>query len=225
MMIITLIIFTIVLAPKYLKFRESDYMFESKNNFFNTIFDKGNYGEYLTFTYLEKLNTYNKIMTNLYIPKEDGTTTEIDLIMIEGTGIYVFESKNYSGWIFGNENHKNWTQSLNNNQKNKFYNPIWQNNGHVNALKRLIDTENTSIFRSYIVFSERCELKNVTVSSHDIKVIKRNDLLKIISEDIMISPNLFTKEEIDQIYFKLQKYAYMDGKAKDMHIRNIKEFK
>lgn len=65
-------------------------MFESKNNFFNTVFDKGNYGEFLTFNYLEKLNTSNKIMTNLYIPKEDGTTTEIDVIMIEATGIYVF---------------------------------------------------------------------------------------------------------------------------------------
>ncbi|NLK22184.1 MAG: NERD domain-containing protein [Epulopiscium sp.] len=26
--------------------------------------------------------------------------------------MYVFESKNYSGWIFGNEKDKNWTQML-----------------------------------------------------------------------------------------------------------------
>lgn len=42
-------------------------------------------------------------MTNLYLPKEDGSTTEIDLIMLSETGILVFESKNYSGWIFGDE--------------------------------------------------------------------------------------------------------------------------
>jgi hypothetical protein len=51
-------------------------------------------------------------MTNLYIPKKDGSTTEIDLIMLSQTGVYVFESKNYSGWIFGDEKSKNWMQTL-----------------------------------------------------------------------------------------------------------------
>lgn len=39
-------------------------------------------------------------------------TYEIDLIMISETGIYVFESKNYSGWIFGDEKQRYWTQIL-----------------------------------------------------------------------------------------------------------------
>ena len=225
LMMISLIIFLIILAPKYLKFRESDYMFESKNGFFKTLRDKGNYGEFLTFSYLEKLNTYNKIMTNLYIPKEDGTTTEIDLIMIEATGIYVFESKNYSGWIYGDEDQKNWTQTLNSNVKNKFYNPIWQNNGHVNALKKAIDPDNKYVFKSYIVFSERCELKKINIKSGDIKLLKRSDLYKTILKDIMISPNIFTKDDIDYLYFKLQKYAYMDEKAKEMHVINIEDYK
>lgn len=225
LMMFSLIIFLIFLAPKYLKFRESDYMFESKNNFFNTIFDKGNYGEFLTFNYLEKLDRYNKIMTNLYIPKEDGRTTEIDLIMIDETGVYVFESKNYSGWIFGDEKHKNWIQSLNNKQKNKFFNPIWQNSGHVNALKSILGMEDKDIFKSYIVFSERCELKNVNVQSKDIIVLKRNSLLKVIKKDIVNSPIIFTKEEIDQLYLELQKYAYAVDSIKDEHIRGIKESK
>jgi hypothetical protein len=63
------------------------------------------------------------------LSKKDGSTTEIDLIMIDETGIYVFESKNYSGWIFGDEKRKNWVQTLENRQKNYFYNPIWQNGG------------------------------------------------------------------------------------------------
>lgn len=225
LMMFSLIIFLILLSPKYIKFRESEYMFESKNNFFATILDKGNYGEFLTFNYLEKLDTYNKIMTNLYIPKEDGKTTEIDVLMIHGTGIYVFESKNYSGWIFGDEKNKNWTQSLNNRRKYKFYNPIWQNDGHVKALKRTIDMENIDVFKSYIVFSERCELKNVTVKSQDIIVLKRNNLLKEIKKDINNSQILFDRKEIDQLYLKLQEYAYMDSRIKDMHVRNIEEFK
>ena len=44
--------------------------------------------------------------------------------MIHEKGIFVFESKNYSGWIFGSADQLNWTQSLQNGEKHHFYNPI-----------------------------------------------------------------------------------------------------
>lgn len=98
-MVLLFIVFIIVLLPKYFRFRNSDYQFKSGNSFFKTIFDKGSYGEFLTFSYLEELKMFKKLLVNIYVPKEDGLTTEIDLIMLSPTGIYVFESKNYSGWI------------------------------------------------------------------------------------------------------------------------------
>lgn len=218
---ILLIFYVLTLTPRYFKYRGSRYGTESKNNFFKTVFDKGNYGEFLTFAYLERLDGYNKIMTNLYIPKEDGTTTEIDLLMISETGIYVFESKNYSGWIFGDEKHKTWTQSLQNKQKHKFFNPIWQNKGHINALERVLGIEYKDTLKSYIVFSERCELKKVNLYSQDTKVLKRNLLLKTIKNDIKSSQILFTNEKIDQLYLKLQEFAYANASIKGEHIRNI----
>ena len=50
-------------------------------------------------------------MANLYIPKGDGTTIEIDLLLVDTTSIYVIESKNSSGWIFGDEKSKNWVSA------------------------------------------------------------------------------------------------------------------
>ena len=102
--VLLLIMSSIALLPKYFKFKDSDYRSESGNSFSKTLFDKGNYGEFLTFSYLEKLDILKKLLVNVYVTKDDGSTTEIDLIMICSAGIYVFESKNYSGWIFGNEN-------------------------------------------------------------------------------------------------------------------------
>ena len=93
---------------QYLNYTNSRYGAVSGNHFWKTILDKGNYGEYLTFRVLEKLKGNNKLLTNVYIPKADGTTTEIDLLMINKAGFYVVESKNYSGWIFGVEKIKNW---------------------------------------------------------------------------------------------------------------------
>lgn len=145
----------------YSRFKRSKYEKISGNGYFKTRFNIGNYGEYLTFSYLETLPGYNKIITNVYIPKNDDTTTEIDILMLNSTGIYVFESKNYSGWIFGDERNKNWTQSLKGKKKNQFYNPIWQNKAHIRALENILPKISSNRFYSYIVFSERCELKKV----------------------------------------------------------------
>ena len=206
----------------HITFKNSAYKIASGNDFLKTVFDKGNYGEFLTFNCLEKLGADNKLMTNLYIPRKDGSTTEIDLIMLSHTGIYVFESKNYSGWIFGDEKNKNWTQTLENKQKNRFFNPIWQNKAHITALKSVIGTENDSLYKSYIIFSERCTLKKINVVSPNIKVIKRNQLSNAIRTDIWNSPKLLTTEEIDQLYSSLQKYAHADAQVKEAHIDNIK---
>lgn len=218
--LIFLIVFGGILLPKYLMYMGSNYHTASGNRFFKTIFNKGNYGEFLTFSYLEKLKTHQRLLTNLYIPKKDGSTTEIDLVLLSETGIYVFESKNYSGWIFGDEKSKNWMQTLQNKQKNRFFNPIWQNNGHINALKSIVELDD-KCFKSYIIFSERCTLKKINITSPNVKVLKRNDLIKMIKKDIESSPKLMTVLEVDTIYTNLQKYTNASETVKQAHIDHI----
>jgi Nuclease-related domain len=161
-------------------------------------------------------------MTNLYLPKSSGETTEIDLIMLSEKGIYVFESKNYSGWIFGDEKNKNWTQTLQNKKKNRFYNPIWQNKGHINALKAVSGIDKDNFYKSFIIFSERCTLKKINVTSSNVKVIKRTQLIRAIKEDMNNSPNLMIREEVDKLYFKLQNYTHANDFIKRIHVENIK---
>ena len=75
----------------------------------------GFYGEYRTFCILKKYEKESKFISNLYIKDEDDKTTEIDLIMINPKGIFVFESKNISGYIYGNPEKKYWTQYIGKN--------------------------------------------------------------------------------------------------------------
>lgn len=81
----------------YLRFQQSNYRHVSRNSFFKTFINKGFWGEYRIFATSEKLAKPHHILTNLYIPRKDGTTTEIDLIYLSRHGIFVIESKNYSG--------------------------------------------------------------------------------------------------------------------------------
>ncbi|WP_320164491.1 nuclease-related domain-containing protein [uncultured Trichococcus sp.] len=149
--------------------------------------------------------------------KGDGPTTEIDLIMISATGIYVFESKNYSGWIFGDEDSRNWTQSLKGGKKYRFYNPIWQNKKHINILQKHLEI-GSEVFRSYIIFSERCEFKKMFVRSPEVKVMNRNVLTREIEHDLNSLADRLTIWEINKIYNKLGRYALADAQTKQAHI-------
>ncbi len=214
----------ILTLPKYIKYNRSEYKSISGNSFNKTVFNKGNYGEFLIFAYLEKLPRFKKLLANIYIPKEDGTTTEIDLIMIDETGIYVFESKNYSGWIFGDEKGKTWTQTLQNKQKNRFFNPIWQNKAHIKALINILPEIEEHVYKSYIIFSDRCVLKKITTHSHEVKIMKRQDLLNTIKKDISKSTTILSKVQVLEIYNILFKYALADDGVKKKHIENVKMY-
>ena len=184
----------------------------------------GKHGEKLTERELKWVKLFGrkgKTLRNVYLPKDNGETSEVDLIYITQKGIFVFESKNYSGWIFGDEKSKNWTAMLPNKQKNQFYNPILQNKTHLKWMKSFVG-EDIPLF-SIIVFSERCELKKVTVESEDIRVIKR-DLTYATVRDIWDkNPDTVSDSRIEELYVKLKELTNVDKATKASHIENIEK--
>ena len=130
--------------------------------------EKGEIGEDIIYRDLARIEGRKAFLPNCYIPKHNGGTTEIDLIFLHESGVYVIESKNYSGWIFGDEEQEYWTQCLQSvggvAEKNQFYNPLWQNEIHIYALMELLQ-DDTFPYYSYIVFGDNCELKNIRLTS------------------------------------------------------------
>lgn len=191
--------------------------------------DLGVYGEYLTYKYLKDFETNGaKFLFNIYIPKENGETTEIDVLMISFRGIFVFESKNYSGWIFGRETQKNWCQTLPKGRdgchKEYFYNPIMQNRLHIKHLKAFLGEQ--ILMRSIIVFSDRCTLKNIQLNSNDISVINRYRVASVVSDIYNeIQNDLLTEKDIEEIYCKLYPYTQVDEITKMKHIESIHNYK
>jgi hypothetical protein len=142
--------------------------------------------------------------------------------MIDQTGIYVFESKNYSGWIFGSENNQYWTQTFPNKHKEKFYNPIAQNKIHINALKYITQIFDDDLFFSYIIFSQRCELKKIDIYSSNVAVIKRNSLKRAMTTKINSSRTKLSLQAVDDIYNVLLNYTDVDRDVEVSHIKRIK---
>ncbi len=208
-------------------YRCSGYYKITKKPYIMVIFDKGAMGEYRTYrdlSYLEKEGA--KFLYNCYLPRDKGKTTEIDLIMIHHSGIYVFESKNFSGWIFGSEDNRMWTQSLQGRRgrahKEHFYNPIWQNDGHIKWMINRLGNEYNNCFHSLIVFSNRCELKDVSSYSNGVYVINRCEVAGLVNDIDSHMGCRLSNTDIDKIYNVLSPYMNASDKVKQEHVENIK---
>lgn len=202
---------------------EEPSIFEKAAFFIKNGDDKGAYGEWLT-EYMfgsARLKGYSKSLHNIYVPYK-GRTSEIDVMLIHEKGIFVIESKNYSGWIFGSAEQQKWTQCINKNTKEQFYNPIKQNRTHINALSEFIKMDKSKI-KSFIVFSERCELKKVPENTEEYTITKRDNLLTLIKKEIEEKDNIFSKDEVNEIEEKLKPLTNVSEEEKKKHIKDIKE--
>lgn len=96
------------------------------------------------------------VINNVTLPTKDGST-QIDHVIVSEFGVFVVETKNMSGWIFGNPAQKNWTQVLH-KHRTKFQNPLHQNYKHVKTLQSLLGL-NKDQLESVIVFVGESEFK------------------------------------------------------------------
>lgn len=119
------------------------------------------------------------LFNDVLLPSAHGTT-QIDHIMLSPAGLFVIETKDMSGWILGGPVQKQWTQSfpagrlarragIRSNQF-KFYNPLYQNEGHANALTNLGIVE-WSWLRPVVVFVGDAELK----TAHEFPLIDKQE--------------------------------------------------
>lgn len=100
-------------------------------------------------------NIYTSIH-NVTLQTSNGTT-QIDHIIVSRYGVFVIETKNMAGWIFGDEKSAQWTQSLF-GKKSRFQNPLHQNYRHIKALEEFLGIEPNKLI-SVIMFWGECELK------------------------------------------------------------------
>lgn len=173
--------------------------------------NKINIGEKKVNNILKKVNRY-KLLSDVMIKSQNGTT-QIDHILIGKKGIFVIETKDYSGLIYGDEYSKYWTQIINRNS-NQFYNPIRQNYGHVKSLERCIKRKD--IFISVVVFTNKSKLKKIKTDTPVIQLNKLKRFIKRYKSDIRLSKN-----EICEIYDLIRKSNIESSRARKKHVKRI----
>ena len=104
-------------------------------------------------------STYTRFH-NVTLPVPDGTT-QIDHVFVSRFGVFVVETKNMGGWIFGNERGRQWTQVFRGGRKHRFQNPLRQNYRHVKAVEAVVSDLHLppAAVRSVVAFVGQAELK------------------------------------------------------------------
>jgi restriction system protein len=120
---------------------------------------KGHFGEWMVNRGIRKLDpALYQHFHDLYLPRPDGQgTTQLDHVIVSPFGIFVIETKNYRGWIFGSEKQGQWTQQIY-KRKARFQNPLHQNHLHVRALMDFLNLTE-SAFHSVVFFIGDCQFK------------------------------------------------------------------
>ncbi|WP_226678261.1 nuclease-related domain-containing protein [Mesobacillus jeotgali] len=154
---------------------------------------KGEIGEYKIDIQLDQLPKGCRYLSDLLIknPKAKSGYSQIDHVVLTPYGIFVIETKNYQGTIYGGKDRKTWSV----NGKFKMMNPFVQNYGHIKALASLIDQKHQNFFISMVSFT-KCSTFKVDL---DYRKIVSNEL---IVYDIELSEFIHRKVSVLKIQHK-----------------------
>ena len=179
------------------------------------------------------------LIKNVTLPTEDGTT-QIDHIIVSKFGVFVVETKNMKGWIFGSPNQKTWTQKIY-KHSSKFQNPLHQNYKHTKTLQSLLGLSDEQLF-SVVVFVGDSTFKtdmpeNVTYGKGYIRYIKSkhtplltDSQVKDVTNKIKtgkLTPSFKTNREhvkhVQSIVAKKEKTQHCPKCSSDMILREVKK--
>lgn len=170
---------------------------------------KGKQGEQAVARVLKKLDPEEYVVLNdVLIPNSEGTA-QIDHIVLSPYVTAVIETKNYKGWIYGNETDRNWTQVIY-KRKERFYNPVRQNKTHIRALGQLLQECEDLNLQSIIVFNDRATFKEVRtqtpvihprellgmIRSYTVRTVSADSLTK--AREIISDANIVDKQVRDE---------------------------
>ncbi len=227
-------IFSAAIAQIWYVFPLLVLVYVIKSNWF-----KGVFGEFLVNRLLGTLPKSDYVaIKDVTLPTEDGTT-QIDHIVVSKFGIFVVETKNMKGWIFGSAHQKRWTQKIY-RHSSTFQNPLHQNYKHTKTLESLLDCD-PALLHSLIIFVGGSSFKtqmpaNVTYGRGGLRYIRSFRDVVMTEDDVQrtvetlnalkLNPGIVTswehRKHVQSIVSNMAKECCCPRCGSDMVIRETK---
>lgn len=160
----------------------------------DTIKSRGSVGEQDTISVLKhwsnKNSIYHKIIPNFIFKPIDGSNTQIDVIYINSSGLFVIEVKNWEGRVIGSIDDEIWTR-IKNHKEYQYKNPLIQNEIHIKKLSKLLP-------RSIPIYSL------IVFASNNVSHLNIKNVVSITRTGIYLSEvepkDVLSNQEIDNLY-------------------------
>lgn len=149
---------------------------------------------------------------DVIVPASNGTT-QIDHLVVSPFGLFVIETKNISGWIFGSQDQKKWSQSLY-GKTFSFQNPLMQNYRHTKCLAEYLDIDH-SLIHPIVFFASSCTFKTPMPPN-----VLRSGLSSYISG---FRQPLLTDRDIQRIVTAIQALKANPLLTHGNHMRSLRE--
>ncbi len=191
------------------KYESSPYFKETQTSYETIAKDMGLRFEMKVFNTLSKHFPNAYLITNLLIPRIGSVNeySEIDILFLHTTGLYVLELKNYTGYIYGNLSSSTWRVGYENDKPYEFQNPIRQNEKHIIDLKK----HRNESYIGYVIFNETTELDSY---------IDNLSYYKQFREMVESKPSIYSIEELESIRDFIKSINVYD--KINNHIKRIK---
>ena len=176
---------------------------------------KGKRGEKVVSVLLSRLPKDEYRIINDLLLQNGGYSTQIDHVVVSPYGVFVIETKNYKGKIYGGENSENWTQKL---YRKKYHlrNPLWQNRGHITAIRELLEANERIPFYSIVAFSNRARLR----VDRSLPVMHWWSIVPYIKR---FKQPVLSDSSVRDIYQTLITANITDRKSKREHVKSVRQ--
>lgn len=194
----------------------------------NTPEYKGKEGETKVHNILVQLPDEYLIVDDIILKTKRGTT-QIDHIVVSKYGVFVIETKNFRGEIYGNDKREQWKQIILTDvtytkkwyktytyvTKNHFYNPVKQALGHTYEIKKVLTEWPYLKIIPVVVFVGDAGIRNVYSNNH---VIYGDNLIPTIQS---YTTTYLKDADVERIYKLLCQLNVRDSVSNSDHVHNV----
>jgi hypothetical protein len=155
------------------------------------------------------------VLNDLYFNLPDGSTTQVDHLVVSQFGVFVIETKTYSGWIFGDEKSAKWSQSIY-RKKSSFQNPLRQNYRHICTLADTLNIDK-HYFHNVVVFRGGCSFKTEPPAG----VVFEQELIKYL---LSHTTSIIKPSQVQEVAEVIMAWAQtVSEQSKKSHVSNLKK--
>lgn len=157
-------------------------------------------------------NKVFKRFHNVIIPSSNGTS-QLDHILVSPFGVFIIETKNKDGWIFGSEEKAKWTQVFP-RKKYTFQNPLRQTYRQKKVLSEFLDI-NESIIKAVVYFVGDCSFRTQMPDN-----VLNSGLGKYVNK---FSEVILSKNEENRIISKIESHLAVSNISNRDHVKSLKK--